>query len=318
MDNVFYYILNMSLSSIIVILALMIIRLIKPLPKRVVYPLWILAFFRLIFPFALSTCWSLFNYTGKLVKRLITVDTIIQPSVPLPGLEKWAFMNMIGEAKRYVPIEYKTESLRKIFIMGSIVWAIIVIAVLIAACILYILTMTELRKAILVKDNIYRSEMLLSPVLTGIFRTKIILPEALDPDSTEGRMVFAHENIHQKRLDNLWRVMAITIACVHWFNPFVWLMLKAFFTDMELSCDERVLAEGKFGIEERKAYASALLSFSEDKRLVISTAFGQSGIKVRIVNVLNYKRLTVIGAAASAIFLLVLALVLITNPGIGG
>lgn len=318
MDNVFYYILNMSLSSILVIAALMLVRQIKPLPRRIVYPLWILAFFRLIFPFALSTRWSLFNYTGKLVKRLITVETIIQDTAPIQGLDKWSTMNMIGAAQRYAPIEYKTESLNWIFTISSYIWAIIAIAALIAACVLYFLTKSELKKAILIRDNIYRSDMLLSPVLTGIIRPKIMLPEGLDPDSPEGSMVLAHENIHRKRLDNLWRIIAITIACVHWYNPIVWLMVKTFLTDMELSCDEMVMAEGKYGLEERKAYASALLSFSEDKRLLVSTAFGQSGVKVRIVNVLNFKRLTLIGAVASAIFLLVLALVLITNPGIGG
>ncbi len=318
MNNIFYYILNMSLASSFVIIAMMLIRLMKLLSKRIVYPLWVLVFFRLVFPFALSTKWSLFNYTGNLVRRLITVETVIRSTVPLQGLDKWSTMNMIGAAQSYGPIEYKTESLRSIFSISSIVWAIIAIAAIIAASALYILTILELKKAILVKDNIYRSKMLLSPVLMGIFRPRIILPEGLDPDSHEGKMVLAHENIHQKRLDNLWRIFAVTIACVHWFNPLVWLMLKMFFTDMELSCDERVMVEGKFGVEERKAYAAALLNFTEDKRLMISTAFGQSGVKVRIVNVLNYKRLTVFGAVVSAIFLLVLALVLITNPGIGG
>lgn len=314
MDNAFYYILNMSLTSSFIIIAMMLLRLFKPLPKRIVYPLWIFAFFRLVFPFALSSKWSLFNYTGKLVKRLITVETV----GPLHGLEKWSFMNMIGAAERYTPIVYRTESLRRIFTIGSTLWVITAIALLLAACILYILTLSELKKSVKIKGNLYRSEMLLSPILTGIVRPKIILPIGLDPDSTEGRMVLAHEDIHRKRLDNLWRVLAIIIACVHWFNPLVWLMLKAFLSDMELSCDETVMSKGKYSIEERKAYASALLNFSEDKRILISTAFGQTGVKVRIVNVLNYKRLTVIGAVASAIFLLVLALVLITNPGIGG
>lgn len=318
MDNVFYFILNMSLSSIVVIVALMLVRLIKPLPKRVVYPLWGLAFARLIFPFSLSARWSLFNFTGKLVKRLITAETIIQGKVPLPGLNKWSAMNMIGAAESYVPFEYKTESFRRFFTISSMVWAVIAAAAFLAACALYILTMSELRKAILVKDNIYRSDMLLSPVLVGIIRPKIILPEGLDPNSQEGRMVIAHENIHRKRLDNLWRVFAIIMACIHWFNPVVWLMIRMFFADMELSCDERVLAEEKYGIEERKAYAKTLLNFSEDRRFLVSTAFGQSGIKIRIVNILNYKRLSLIGALASAIFLSVLVLLLITNPGFGG
>lgn len=318
MDNVFYFILNMSLASGFVIAALLLIRMIRPLPRRVVYVLWMLAFFRLTVPFTLSTDWSLFNFTGRLVKRNVTMETITQGMVLVPAPEKLATMNMIGVAESYMPIEYKTESFRRIFTMGSTVWAIVSLAALLAAGILYTLTMAELRKAVHVRDNLYCSDMLLSPVLIGVFRPKIILPPGLDPESPEGRMVLAHENVHRQRLDNLWRSLAIAAACVHWFNPLVWVMLKAFLTDMELSCDEAVVRKGRYGSEERKAYASTLLRFAENKRFLVSTAFGQSGVKVRIVNVLNYKRLTVIGAAASAVFLLAVALVLVTNPVLRG
>ncbi len=318
MDNVFYFILNMSLASSFIIVALLFIRLIKPLPKRIVYPLWILAFLRLVFPFSMSSNWSLFNFTGRLVKRLITVETITQGVLPASGTIKWAAMNMLGTAERYMPIEYKTESLRQIFSVGSTVWAIAAAAALIAACILYILTLTELGKAVHLKDNLYCSDMLLSPVLTGVFRARIILPPGLDPASAGGRMTLAHENIHRQRLDNLWRSLAIIIACVHWFNPLIWLMLKAFLTDMELSCDEAVLRKGRYNTAARKAYAATLLRFAAANRFLISSAFGRSGVKVRVINVLNYKRLTIIGAVASGAFLLAVALVLMTNPALRG
>ena len=318
MNTIFYFVLNMSLTSCFVIAALLAIRLIRPLQKRLVYPLWALAFFRLVLPFSLSADWSLFNFIGGLVKRLVTVQTITQGALPGSGSEGFAFMNMVGAAERYAPVTYKTESLRQVFTVGAALWAVGTAAALIAVCILYILTSTELRKAVYVRDNLYRSDMLLSPVLTGIFRGRIIFPPGLAPDSPEGRMVLAHENIHRGRLDNLWRVLAIIVACVHWFNPLVWVMLKAFLTDMELSCDEAVVQKGGFSTEERRAYAATLLRFAADKRLMISAAFGAARVKVRVVNILNYKGLTVLGAAVSAAFLAAVALVLMTNPALGG
>lgn len=316
--EIFYLILNMSLASCFAIAALLFLRLYKPLPRRFVYPLWALAFFRLIVPFTPATGWSLFNFTGGLVKRLVTVETITHGAVPVPTSGNWVMMNMIGAAESYLPMEYKTEALRQVFIIASAVWAIVAAAALLAACILYALVRRELKKAILIKDNIYCSDMLLSPVLMGVFHPKILLPPGLDPASAEGTMVLAHEKVHHKRLDNLWRTLAIGTACLHWFNPLVWVMLKIFFCDMELSCDEVVLRRGKYSTDECKVYASALLRFAEDKRFLISSAFGRSGVKVRIVNVLNYKRMTVIGAVASAVFLLAVALVLITNPTLRG
>ena len=317
-DGIFYFVLNMSLAASFVIVALLLVRLIKPLPRRIIYPLWALAFFRLVFPFTLAANWSLFNLTGGLVKRLITIETITQGTIAVPAPANWAAMNFIGAVVNYVPIEYRSESLRSIFTVGSLIWLIVTIAAVLITLVLYALTRTELKKAVLIRDNVYHSDMLLSPVLMGIVHPKIILPTALDVDSTEGEMVLAHENVHRRRLDNLWRVIAILIACVHWFNPLVWVMLKAFFTDMEQSCDESVLRTGSYGHEERKAYARTLLQFADDKRIYISTAFGRSGIKVRIMNVLNYKRMTVIGAILSALFLLAVVLALITNPALRG
>ena len=316
LDTVFYFILNMSAASCFVIAALLLIRQVRPLPRRVIYPLWVLAFFRLVIPFTLPTSWSLFNFTGGLVKRMITIETITHGTAPMPESSGLWAMNMVGAADEYAPVEYKTESLRQVFTTASVVWAMFAAAALIAVIILYTLTWKELKKAVRVKDNLYRSHMLLSPVLTGLIRPRIILPVSFDPDSPEGKMVLAHEKVHGGRLDNLWRLLGICITCLHWFNPFAWIMLRSFFTDMELSCDETVIQ--KYNTEERKAYAGTLLRFAEDKRLLVSAAFGRSGVKARIVNVLNYKKLTLMGAAAASLFLLVAALVLITNPQLRG
>ena len=316
LGTLFYFILNMSITAGFVIAALLLIRQIRLLPRRMIYPLWGLAFFRLIMPFTIPTSWSLFNFTGGLVKRLITVETVSQGTVQIPGSDFFWTMNVIGAAEQYVPVEYKTESLRQIFTAASILWAVIAAAMLLTAITLYLLTRKELKSAVCIRDNIYRSGMVLSPVLTGLIHPKIILPDSLDPDSAEGKIVLAHENTHKRRLDNLWRLLAICVTCLHWFNPFSWIMLKVFFTDMELACDESVIK--KLDQEERKAYAGTLLSFAGDKRLLVSTAFGRSGVKVRIVNVLNYRRLTLIGVLASSAFLIAIAVVLITNPQLRG
>ena len=340
LDTVFYFTLNMSIAACFVIVVLLLIRQIKSLPRRVVYPLWGLAFFRLIMPFSLPTSWSLFNFTGGLVKKLITVDIFtrgsalnpplgpsidalnpfMQGMLPTPtpdtDLLKMSAMNSIGIAERYTPVAYKTETLRKVFTTGAVIWAIIAAAALITAAVLYYLTRKELRNTIHIKNNIYRSDMLLSPILTGLIKPRIILPVTLDPDSAEGGMVIAHENTHKQRFDNLWRLLGICTACLHWFNPLVWIMLKAFFNDMELSCDEIVIR--KMNTEKRKAYAGTLLRFAEDQRLLVSTAFGQSGVKVRIVNILNYRKLTIVGTVISLLFLLVITVALITNPQLRG
>ena len=316
LDTVFYFMLNMSITSCFVIAALLLARQVRPLPRRIVYPLWALAAFRLVTPFALPTSWSLFNFTGGLVKRLITVETITQGTAPAPGSGSLLTMNMVGAAVQYAPVEYRTETLRQSFQAASAAWAIVAAALLAIVIAFNILARKELKDAIHIGGGIYRSDKLLSPVLAGLARPRIILPASIGPDSAECRMVLAHENVHRRRLDNLWRLSMACVACIHWFNPLAWAMLKAFLDDMELSCDESVIRE--YTAEERKAYAKALLRFAEGKRPSASAAFGHSGVKARIAGVLNYKRLTVIGAVASSLFLLAIAAALITNPQIQG
>ena len=316
--SIFYIVLNMSVASCVVIVVLFLVRLIKPIPRRYVYPMWALAFLRLVMPFIPSSGWSLFNFTGGFVKRIVDIETVTRGAVSAPASVDMVMMNAVGAVESYDPVIYKAVSLRRIFSISSAVWAVVAVCSLFAVCLLYTFTYRELRKAVHVKGIVYSSEMVMSPVLTGVFRPRIILPPGVDPESTEGKIILEHENVHRKRLDNLWRALAVAAACVHWFNPLVWLMLRSFFRDMELSCDETVLKRGKYGSEGSKAYAAALLQFAENRSIFVPSAFGSSGVRVRIVNVLNFKRMTVIGAVASAIFLLAVAFALITNPSFRG
>jgi beta-lactamase regulating signal transducer with metallopeptidase domain len=137
---IFYIVLNMSIASCVVIAVLFLIRLIKPIPRRYIYPLWALAFFRLIMPFTLSSGLSLFNFTGGLVKRLVDIETITRGAVYLPASIDIVMMNAVGAVEGYDPIVYKAESLRRIFAVSSVVWVIAAAGALIAVCLLYSFT----------------------------------------------------------------------------------------------------------------------------------------------------------------------------------
>ena len=60
--------------------------------------------------------------------------------------------------------------------------------------------------------------------------------------------ILRHEYVHIRRHDNLWKMVALTAACIHWFNPLVWVMWHCFNRDMELACDpEAVLGMDRNG-----------------------------------------------------------------------
>lgn len=305
MDTVFYLVLNMSITGTVIGLVLLILRKIRILPAFGSYLLWVLVGIRLLVPFSFSSNFSLFNFTGSLIKRVITVPTG-EPPMDL------TFTNAIGAAQSYFPVSYQTERLNKIFGIAASVWIILAAASLIAAAILYGLTRNALSKTRPISDNLFESDMITSPMVCGIFRPRIIIPSHFSMEKEALEHILLHERVHIKHMDNLWRLMAVGIACVHWFNPLVWGFLKAFFEDMELSCDTRAVKT--LNAAERKAYARTLLQFGTGQRLLMSTAFGGSEMRVRIQNVISYRRLTLWAAVFTTIFIAAISIVLLTNP----
>jgi beta-lactamase regulating signal transducer with metallopeptidase domain len=79
---------------------------------------------------------------------------------------------------------------------------------------------------------------------------------------------------------------------------------------MELACDAKVLKI--LSESEAKEYANAILSCSSGKAFFAS-AFGGAKTRVRIENILSYKKLTVLSSLFFAALLMAIALIIITN-----
>ncbi len=103
--------------------------------------------------------------------------------------------------------------------------------------------------------ELYRCSGIHTPMLMGFLHPVILLPEDVPVGSLEAAL--AHELTHLKHRDT-WYMLLMTLArCVHWFNPLVWLMVRAARRDMELYCDYDLL-NGQ-GEEARRAYGRAIL-----------------------------------------------------------
>ncbi len=97
-----------------------------------------------------------------------------------------------------------------------------------------------------------------SPALTGIFRPRILLPRyagRMQPDTL--RYVLLHEMGHYKRKDLWVNELLLVLRCVYWFNPLLWVLLRAMREDMEVLNDSYVLRQ--IGPEEEKPYAKSLV-----------------------------------------------------------
>ena len=103
---------------------------------------------------------------------------------------------------------------------------------------------------------LYVSGEVRSPMLMGIFRPMIVLPDT-GMDDNSAAAVLAHELTHLKRRDLIVKLLCVIASSLHWFNPLVWLTQRSCVRYMELSCDEEVLA-GK-NTDVRAAYGNVML-----------------------------------------------------------
>ena len=301
-SEVFYWILNISILGSAVGLIVLLLRRVRVLPRFAVYLLWALPLIRFWMPIGPASKYSLLSFLSQYTTKTVVVWELA------PHSQYFTATNFMQAAIQYSPIVYTTDLLQNIFNIGGMIWAIVAAGAILCSILLYIFTKSALKGADHVKDNIYRSDKVLSPAVYGIFRPKIILP--VNIADTDPEYILNHEQVHIRRLDNLWRMIAVITACVHWFNPLVWVFLKAFMSDMELACDAGVLK--KLDQDQHNAYASAILSYSFSKSYIAS-AFGGAKAKARIENILSYKRLTLLSCICIGLLVTAVAITLLTN-----
>lgn len=300
MSEVFYWVLNMSITAIFSGFVLMLLRKISKLPRRFVFALWIIPFFRLCVPVGLSSKYSLMTILNRIFTRAVTIK-------PLDSqILEFSASNYIAAADIYEPFTYKSIVLEKIFNIGAFCWILVMAFLLMLFVISYLVNMKKFRKVVPYSENLYLSEETDTPCVVGIIKPRIIIPEEMKVNE----YVIAHEKAHIKNRDNLWRIVAILVAIVHWFNPLVWIFLKLFFDDMEKACDERVLKA--VGEEKRKEYALALIDVAAQKN-VFASAINGGNVQSRIENIMSYKKLTVFATLVFGGFCMIVAYVLLTN-----
>lgn len=302
LSEVFYWLFNMSIAATAAGTVVLLLRLIKRIPRRVIAALWCIPFIRMWAPVGISGKYGLMTFFSRFTTRTVTVFAH-------GGLPELTVTNAVMAADTYFPVTYKVNLVGEVFAVASVIWAVAAGALFSAFALLYAATVRETGNAAPLRGNVYTSAQVTSPSVYGVLRPRIIIPpEAAADDNL--RYVLMHENKHIRRLDNLWRICAFASAALHWFNPFTWIFLKCFLADLELACDESVLQ--KCGPDEAKRYALALVAFAEHKTLFVS-AFGGAKIRTRIERIVSYKKMTAFSAAASAALILAIAYFLLTN-----
>lgn len=155
--------------------------------------------------------------------------------------------------------------------------------------------LSDCRERLHIRDRVELScnAQITSPMLIGFRHPCIVLP-ARKLAGKDLTYVLAHELIHYRQRDMLYKWLVQIVVCVHWFNPFVYLLEKEVNKSCELSCDETVLSV--FGDGARRAYGDMLLSFvkadNSRKSVLVSITLteGAQELKERLGAIMKYEK----------------------------
>ena len=174
--------------------------------------------------------------------------------------------------------------------------------------------LSECKNRINIKRNVNVYFADTTPMLIGLFKPSVYVPDALSETELEATLL--HELNHMKHLDILWSTIATVVLCLNWFNPIIWFCFFMFKRDLEVYCDERTLKHA----ENKQNYAMLLLktATARKEKFVFGTTSLQSGkadVKRRIRYMAKFRKPTATVAATAVIMISLLLLGCLTNAG---
>lgn len=154
------------------------------------------------------------------------------------------------------------------------------------------------------------SDRIGAPLTYGAFRPVVLLPRDMDwEDRKTLAYVLAHEFHHIRSCDVVRRWALAAAACLHWFDPLVWVMYAVAGRDMELACDEA--AASCFAWGSPAGYARALVAMEERRSSgsPFASHFSQSTLEARVKALMAARRRGPVRFAAAVLVVAVLAAV---------
>ncbi|HHV28152.1 MAG TPA: hypothetical protein GXX73_00830 [Clostridium sp.] len=291
LQDLFIAIVNMSITASYVAIGVILLRfLFKKVPKIFSYILWTPVLFRLVCPFSINSVFSFFNLITLNVKQGSRVYEFVPQNIWLN--ETPSVGNIDNAVNAPLPGTVLSESVNPMQIwitVSSLIWIFGVIVLTIYSFSSYMKIKGKLQTATLVEGNVFETDAISTAFVCGFIRPRIYVPTNIGDANLS--YILEHERTHIRRKDYLIKPIAFLALILHWFNPLMWLSFALMSRDMEMSCDESVMY--RLGEGAKGGYSNSLLSLSVRRKGILTAAplaFGESYVKTRIKNVLNFKK----------------------------
>lgn len=284
MREVFAAILDNAMVAGIMILVIVLIRVfMRKMPKFICPLLWGLVGIKLLLPFDIRSAFG-----------LLPGDKIVEYSrqEQAPVIVKTG-LRMVDEGTNHF-IGNNINSPSATRVQGNFydVCVYLWLAGIFVLFLYMLISCIVMRKvtscSVAVEENVRICDEINRPFLLGIIRPQIYLPSGIEKDKYE--YIVAHEKMHIKRGDHIWKILGFFLLSIYWFHPLCWLAYYLFCKDVEFACDEKVIS-GRDSLW-RANYCQTLLECSTNRRKVmfVPLGFGEVSVKERVKKVMGYKK----------------------------
>jgi len=112
-----------------------------------------------------------------------------------------------------------------------------------------------------------------SPMLIGFFKPKIVIPKA-EIGAYDYQLALRHELTHHTQKDAWFKLLAVLVNSLHWFNPVTYFVVRNISEACEYACDEKVTRDMEW--EEKKRYSDMILNFASNASPALSSSLARN------------------------------------------
>lgn len=313
MNALFVRLLNMSVTASVLAMTVMVLRFVfKKVPRKYICLLWALVALRLVCPISIPSSVSAFNLLDMKSDSVGQVEYFEYYGDGVKPMISYEVPGLVNDNHSPGSVSFGSVSKSAYLPPFADIWLIGLAGMAAYAVFSYVKLKNRVSASIEKEDGVYICDDIDSPFILGIIKPKIYLPSGLDEKTKEN--VLAHERTHIRRHDHWWKPLGYVLLTVYWFNPLLWIAYILLCKDIESACDEAVI-EGmdRDGII---SYSESLLKCATQRRMITAcpVAFGETDVKGRVKNVLNYRKPAFWIICAALVACIVLAVCLLTGP----
>ena len=140
---------------------------------------------------------------------------------------------------------------------------------------------------------VYRCAKVASPMIVGIFRPSVILPDR-EYEKESLYYIYRHELPHFCHKDLYYKLIQTMVRCIYWFHPLVHAMYRQAAFDVELVCDETVIKnQSETFCQEYSLVLLDTLTVQNQRTFPLSTCFfngGKKQMKERFVRIMSQNK----------------------------